>query len=368
MALNNEGIVDVLPNRDSVSAENLEILNGALCPGFVNAHCHLELSHMIGKISHGSGLPSFLNAVTELREEEQQVKLAAMQNADSFMWENGIDLVGDISNTLDSLPIKQESRIHYHTFVEVIGLVEASAKSRLDQARVLRSGYTEAGLHATLAPHAPYSLSDKLRKLVSKSLPEFSTIHNQESDSEDQYFKYGTGKLPKAIGKMGLSMDSIKVTGKSSLRTILPDFETDQQLILVHNTYTAKVDMAWANANWPKLFWCSCPSANVYIEYRVPNVSDWIKSGATVCLGTDSLASNGQLSMVQELSLIQMRCPDLPTWELLKMASYNGAMALGMENRYGLLEKGRKSGLLLLSDIKTELSRITDRTVVSRLC
>lgn len=360
-------VVEVLPDRRSVPQEKLEVHQGGICPGFVNAHCHLELSHLLGKIPTGTGLPLFLEAVKNLREEGEEAKNEAMVSADQFMWSSGIDAVGDISNTTDSLTIKKNSPIHYQTFVEVIGLIESSADSRFEQSSAVLKEFKKAGLPASLAPHSPYSLSDKLRKQVANSLGRVSTIHNQECKAEDQYFINGTGKLKEVFSKMGLTMDAIAVTGNPSVRSVLPDFNADQNLILVHNSCTKMEEMEWANSNWKNLFWCSCPSANIYIEYRVPKVASWLEQGARVCLGTDSLASNNALSMIQEMSLTQMRNPDIPTAQVLQMATYNGARALGIENDYGLIAKGRKSGLLVLSNITSETSRINDHMEVTRL-
>lgn len=367
VAVDEGQVVEVLADRSLVPPEKLEVHRGAISPGFVNAHCHLELSHLLGKIPHGTGLPLFLEAVKSLREVDEEVKNDSMIAADQFMWNSGVDAVGDISNTTDSLAIKKNSPIHYHTFVEVIGLIESSSESRFEQSSAVLKEFEMAGLPASMAPHSPYTLSDKLRKQVANSLGQFSTIHNQECKAEDQYFINGSGKLKEVFKKMGLTMDAIAVTGIPSLRSVLSDFNPEQNLILVHNSYTNIEEMEWANTNWKNLFWCSCPSANIYIEYKVPKVANWLEHGATVCLGTDSLASNSVLSMIQEMSLTQMRNPDIATAQVLQMATYNGARALGIENDYGLIAKGRRSGLILMSNITSESSRINDQMKVTRL-
>jgi acyl-CoA dehydrogenase len=99
-------------------------------------------------------------------------------------------------------------------------------------------------------------------------------------------FMAGKGALLDKLRSFGLSMDGFRPSGQSSLRTVLPWMLECVRIILVHNTFTTSEDMRWAIAQHRGLHWCTCPSANLYIEGRIPNVEDWLRSGAQVCIGT----------------------------------------------------------------------------------
>jgi cytosine/adenosine deaminase-related metal-dependent hydrolase len=125
--------------------------------------------------------------------------------------------------------------------------------------------------------------------------------------------------------------------------------------------------MAWANAQNEALFWCTCPSANLYIEGQVPDVSKWLKWGSTICVGTDSLASNHQLSVLEELRLLAQYCPSISFDNLLRIATINGARALGLEKETGTLEKSKMPGVVLIQNVDLENPRISSTTTAKRL-
>lgn len=365
-------IHEILADREgqTIPEGKLQVLPGIICPGFVNAHCHLELSHLKGMLHQGTGLPSFLTGVTKLRAADQTEKQEAMASADRSMFENGINLVGDISNGTDSIQAKKESKVAYHTFVELIGFEEDAAEQRFASAKSVLDEFEKNDLQASLSPHATYSLSDLLRKKLSIHNADEERaicIHNQETESEDQLFVSKTGKLMKTFLDFGLTMQGLKKTGESALRSTLKDLKTNGPLMLVHNTYTGQEDMAWAIENRQDLFWCSCPSANLYIELRSPSVSDWLRLGAQVCLGTDSLASNHQLSMLKEMELTQSKSPEVTLSQLITMATFNGAKALNQVNNFGQLKVGVSPGILQLSGKEIDQGQIRDHVKLTRL-
>ena len=125
IAFKANGEIDAVLTENAAQNLNVEIVKyeGAIVPGFVNTHCHLELSHMLGQIPMETGLVEFVQSVIKSRQADAEKISLAMQNADKQMFDNGIVAVGDISNQLVSKEIKQNSRIYYHTFVEAMGLI-----------------------------------------------------------------------------------------------------------------------------------------------------------------------------------------------------------------------------------------------------
>ena len=365
-------IIDILTENDEDVPDSgkIERFKGALCPGFINAHCHLELSHMKGLVPEKTGLPSFIMQIVSRRHENAEQKMEAIRLADEEMWANGIEAVGDICNTADTLESKLNSRLRYHSFVEVFSFDSSKAQAVLTEGIRVAKTYTENGLTATVVPHAPYSVSEELFDGIRQQQAKFPgtiSIHNQETESENEMFRSGSGELVELFKKFGEDFSSFEPKFKSSLNYHLNQLPKQVNSILVHNTMTRREEFEEANEQNENLFWCACPNANMYIENRIPNVPMWLETQSRVCVGTDSLASNHQLSVFDELKLIQEHHQSLGVQQLLKMATINGAKALGMENEKGSFRKGKLPGVVLLKNLdslSTDLSQISIQRIV----
>ena len=139
-------------------------------------------------------------------------------------------------------------------------------------------------------------------------------------------------------------------TCKSSLQSYYPKLEKAKEVILVHNTFTKEDDIVFAN-NKKGVNWCVCINANQYIEHAVPPIELLRKNNSSIVVGTDSLASNHSLSILDELKSIAQHFPAIPLNELLQWATINGARALQMDDVLGSFEKGKKPAVLLLENI-----------------
>jgi cytosine/adenosine deaminase-related metal-dependent hydrolase len=239
----------------------------------------------------------------------------------------------------------------YHTFVELIGLNPERATSIFDAGRQTLTQFIIKDLPTSFAPHAPYSVSPLLTEYISQMCLETdypTTIHNQESNAENDFFKTKTGDYVGLYNTLNLPLDFFNPTGKSSLESILPYFNPNVKTQLVHNTFSSQHDIDFANKLHPNLYWCLCPNANLFIENTLPDIEQLVKSNCTLTLGTDSLASNTGLSILDEINAIIKHKSSIPLKTLLKAATYNGAEYLGIENTFGSLEKNKKPGINLL--------------------
>lgn len=357
----------MLPDDENApESSRIERFEGILCPGFVNAHCHLELSHMKGVVTEKTGLPKFITEIVSRREENAHLKSEKIAQADKEMWENGIQAVGDICNTADTLETKRKSRIDYHSFVEVFSFNPAKAQSVLQIGIEVAEQYATADLKATIVPHAPYSVSEELFDGIAAQQKRYSgpiSMHNQETESEDEMFVSGTGELVETFKGFGVDFTGFNPQKRSALDYALPQLPKNQNVLLIHNTCSTKEEMELANTLRENLFWCTCANANLYIENRIPNIPMWLNSGATVCVGTDSLASNHQLSILDELKLIQEHHSEIPLSSLLKMATLNGAKALNMDKKIGSFQQGKLPGVLWLKNVNLETESLTDSSV-----
>ena len=363
LTLNDKG--EVLAFNSNPAREQIEgakRFKGIIAPGFINAHCHLELSHLKGVIEKGTGLPGFAGKVMQLRRFDKPVIAHAMAVADEAMWEAGIQAVGDICNTTDSLEQKHNSKIRYRNFIECLGFLPSQAEARFEYAREVRAAFYEQNKANTLVPHAPYSVSKLLFEKIADALmalnpPErrIISLHNQESLAENEFFTSKTGEFIRFYQKLGADISFFNPSGSSSLQTVLPYLGIrDSYILLVHNTFTGKEDIA-AIAKQAKAFnqsfcFVLCPGANLYIEERLPDIPLLLSSGVPIALGTDSLASNDQLSIAAELEHIMTAFPEISKESLLKWATLNGARALGFDENLGSFEPGKRPGVILLDE------------------
>jgi aminodeoxyfutalosine deaminase len=346
-------IVDIVD--ESTAGDDVQFFDGIISPGFINAHCHVELSHLQNKIASKTGLVNFVQNIITQRQEDTDVKQAAMQKAADEMYNNGIVAVGDICNTADSIFVKQHSKIKWQSFIEVSGFVDAAASKRLDDIKEVANQFSIFNFQFSIVPHAPYSVSKTLFDLINTATKnKIISIHNQESEEENDLYKNKTGDFLTLYKNLGIDIDLFAPSGKTSLQTWLRYFTNQQQIILVHNTFISEDDIAFAKQSTtkqqPTITFCLCPQANMYIENCLPPVNLLVQNNCQIVLGTDSLASNNQLNILAEINLLQKHFPNINLETMLQWATSNGAKALQMENELGSFVKGKKPGVVLIDE------------------
>ena len=359
-------ILDVL-QHDAVPKDNIESYSGYIIPGFVNSHCHLELSHLKNKISTKTGLVDFALNVISKRALDPEQHYDAMVAADDEMFKEGIVAVGDISNLSTSFKLKANSRLYYHTFIELIGINPSKADDVFKNGLSLYDQLSEYNLKGSLVAHAPYSVSFELMKKISNQSAHLRapiSIHNQESEAENNFFLNKSGEILKLYENLKIETSFFKAYGKNSLPAYIEQFKDSCQLILVHNTYSTQDDFEVACKTIEKLFPCVCIKANLFIENRVPSIDQWKNHNLKIVIGTDSLASNDRLSILSELKVIQKNFPQIDYNSLFTWACLNGAEALGINDKYGSIEKGKKPGLVLVSGIENDFANCTVKRVI----
>lgn len=357
-------IVDIVPAE--AAGEGVSRLSGILSPGFVNCHCHLELSHMKGIIPEKTGMVDFLVKVIQQRGFDAEIIKKAIEDAENSMLQNGIVAVGDICNTANTVEQKKAGRLMYHNFIETMGFIEGTATQRFESSRAVYDQF--ARLYRTpaksnsIVPHAPYSVSGALFQLITR-FPgnHLLSIHSQESEAEREFIEKGAGDFHRLYQALGIDISFYKPTKQQSLAAWLPNFLPTQSLILVHNTNTGKADLEYiANCQLPvaNLFFCVCANANEYIGNPLPDINLLRAYNAAIVVGTDSLASNHQLSVLAELQTINRHYPHLEKRELLQWATFNGAKALELDDTIGSFEAGKQPGVLLINESLSKVERL----------
>lgn len=364
IAINDNGKILALlnPEKDEIDWEKVEQHQGIICPGFINTHCHLELSYLKGAIDEKTLLTGFIKDIVAIRENYSEAeRIKAIEDADREMMNNGIVAVGDISNGSSTFKLKEKSNIHYHTFIEVFGTNTSVAHEAINNALQLKEEHPNNNV--SIVPHAPYSMSPTLVKKLVELNEKSITIHNQETASENEMFEKGEGEILRIMQNFAPEMANYQASNKSSLQSYLPDYSNSKKILLVHNTFTKRADITFANESPNDIFWCFCPNANLYIEDQLPDYNLFLNEKCTI--GTDSLASNWNLSVLDELKTIHKNNSTIGLEKLLKWATLNGAEFLNVNQHLGSLDIGKKPGLNLISNLKN--NQLTDKSIIKRV-
>jgi aminodeoxyfutalosine deaminase len=346
---------------------SVEFFNGIIIPGFVNCHCHLELSHMQGTISRGNGLTGFIDKVRNTRASSDDKMIRASEIADSEMYKAGINLCADICNTALTFEVKKKSRINYVSLLEVFGIDPARAKRRIDEISSISEIAREMELSYSIVPHSVYSVSLTLFRLLKEMTNKnrVTSIHFMETPDEAELVENHSGPLMTSYIQSGLISSGIE-TVKSHSDAILNEITRSGNLILVHNTFADRKTIREVKKR-ENLFWCLCPKSNDYIENKIPPVNLLLEEQCTITIGTDSLASNNNLDILEELKVLQLHFPSLSIPELVSWATFNGAKALGNGESFGKIETGIRPGLLLLQNVDLQNMKLLPDSFVTRL-
>lgn len=347
------------------SLASVEYYDGILIPGMTNAHCHLELSYLKGAIAEGSMLDGFVRSITQIRgqwTEEQQIEAAKLH--DSFMWSEGVQAVGDISNGTVSFPAKVNSKIKYYTFAEYFNMpaddqVEAYFAEKTAHVALAR----ELGLLISPSPHSTYMVGDKLFKMSASS--DRLSIHFMETQTELGLFDKKGGMHSLIVDEWGMHPD-FYYYGSHPAR-LVGSLPADVPLLLVHNTQCSYDDIKIVTNYFKNVTFVLCPRSNYYIERAYPPAQMLLEAGANVALGTDSLTSNHSLSMVEEIKWLEKHNPSIPLATILKWATIGGARGLGFDREIGSFAIGKKPGAVLIENVDLISCKTTDKTTSRRL-
>ena len=359
LVIDDFGLLKDIVKKTEIQSSEIEHYDGIIAPGFVNAHCHLELSHLFSHIDPKTGLIEFLKQVIAKRNNfnKKEQEDAAIE-ADFKMWESGIVAVGDISNIDTTFKTKANSKIYYHTFIELIGLNPLHSETIFEKGLSLLKELENYNLIGSLAAHAPFSSSklliNKIANYNSSNNLAFS-IHNQESEEETKFFAGRPSGINDLFDYLNIDINWFIPPKTSSLLSYLDEIPNKKSL-LVHNTFCKEEDIIASKHKF--INWCFCPGANLFIENTLPNCDLFLNHNQNWCIGTDSLASNQKLDMCFEASILLAKSPSISIESILKALTYNGAKALGIEDKFGKLIIGKNTGLNLIQHSDKQLNFI----------
>ncbi len=363
-------IVAFGPTRpgDFTAPDEIDLGNVAVLPGLTNAHTHLELSWMRGRIKTAGGFPGWIRSVMELRrgvdplsDEVGRAVPAAVEEARSC----GTALIGDISNTLSTSSALAVRHMAAVVFYEQIGFQASDADQIINTALAALALMPASGnVRHTISPHAPYSVSpalfDRIRTALKQEPFSPTSVHLGESEAEIEFLRQGTGPYRKLLEEMG-KWDSTWVPPACSPVEYLDRMGfLDEHLLVVHGVHIGDDDLARLASKGATLV--TCPRGNILTGAGAPPIGQFFESGVRVAVGTDSLASVPNLNVFAELEEMRRLAPEVPARILLEAATINGARALGFESEVGTIDAGKRDALIAV-ELDASISSVEERLV-----
>lgn len=344
-----------------------EVRQGAVVPGFVNSHCHIELSHLHGKFRKGTGMAGFIDQINALRDwAGADVKARLTQEWMDKMWKDGVSAMSDISNDDSSFKVKSSHKIYTRTFLEVFGSEPEMCEGVMSDVTKLKETADAEGIDAAPTPHSCYTMSPQLLSASAAAGLEsgYLSYHSQESQEEEDLLISGSGAMYENRKRSGMSTPP--VTGESSLKYFIDRLAAakpapyDEHILLVHNVCLKQDDIDAAKRVMNNVYWAVCPLSNIFIHNALPPIPLMRENGLAITVGTDSLSSNDDLDMVKELVCIKQNFAEVPMNEILVWACLNGARFLSKEDTLGSIAPGKTPGIVFVSNVDEEGSFTSD--------
>jgi len=327
---------------DAPGGPALDLGPGILLPGLVNAHTHLELSFLSGRLEGLSGFVDWVRGVVEGREVDAEVAREAAGRAIRELEESGTVAVGDVSNTLHHLDLLEGSRLRSVVFHELLAWDPkvAAAVARGAERRI--SERTPSGkVMVRLAAHAPHSVSPALFGEL-RRLGGVSSIHLAESREESRFLQSGDGPWAGFLAERGLGEVPFVAPGVSPVRYLSQIGALEAGQVVVHCVQTDAEDARLLKRAGVSV--AVCLRSNRRLGVGLPPVPRLLEEGVPLCLGTDSLASVESLRIEDEMYALREAFPDLPAAVIVDMATRGGARALGFPD-LGTIAAGQTAAL-----------------------
>jgi aminodeoxyfutalosine deaminase len=325
--------------------------NVAILPGLINAHTHLELSWLRGRVPPAVRFPEWVRSMFAMRGRPDAVmspeQVATIAEAIAEMRSTGTVAAGDISNSLASVGPMRDAGLDGVVFHELLGFQERDG-ALVEASRDSRAAAERAGARISLAPHAPYSTSLELfgaiRAAVNESACPIMSVHLGESPEEVELLQSGGGAWRGILEFLGLWRSDWAIPGCDPVSYLDRHGLLDRQTLVVHGVQLDDAALRRLAAIGATLV--TCPRSNQWVGVGYPPIERFYQSGVKVAVGTDSLASVEDLNLFSELKTMRHLAPAVAARTILESATLIGAQALGLGNQLGSLTPGKRAEMI----------------------
>lgn len=333
-------------------ADGVDLGRVALMPALVNAHTHLELSHLHKRVPAGESFVDWVRAMLALRMAgpdpmADSVVAAAARALDEAV-ASGTGLFGDVSNSLVTPALLERRADAAVVFHELLGFRSADAEARVTAGRSRRASAGSGHVRVSVAPHAPYSVSPALFQAIGRELDatpgSITTLHLAESPEEVELLQRGTGPWLPLMEELGAWDPEWVPPGTSPIQYAASLGYLDRRVLAVHGVQCTSQDVETLAASAATLV--TCPRSNRFLGVGDPPLRAFYDAGVRVAIGTDSLASTPTLSMFDEMAAVRSVAPAVPARRILESATRIGAEALGYGDWHGRIDVGTAPGLI----------------------
>jgi aminodeoxyfutalosine deaminase len=332
----------------------LSLGRAAILPALVNVHTHLELSYLHERVPAETSFNHWIRRLMALRrlypDPSAPEIVLAVRGAIKAARASGTGLVGDISNTLVTVPLLREAGMAAQVFHELLGFNVADPVARVSaaSAAIAASGAVDRDVRVTLAAHAPYSVSPAMfraiRAAVDQQPAPATAVHLGESSDEVEFLRHGRGSFRTLLEELGVWAPDWEPPGVSPVAYLSELGFLDRSSLVVHGVQFDGDDLSRLAMLGATV--ACCPRSNVYVGVGSPPLEAFYAMDVNVAFGTDSLASVADLNLFAELREAHRIAPRVPARRLLESATLTGARALGFGDQFGSIEIGKRGALI----------------------
>ena len=340
---------------DGAAAGAIDLGRVAILPALVNVHTHLELSYLHERVPAGTTFSTWVRAWMALRREYPDPSapeiLDAARRAMAEVRASGTGLVGDVSNTLVTVPLLHEAGIAAQVFHELLGFNVADPVARVAAASGAIDAVSAAedrDVRLSLAAHAPYSVSPgmfrAIRAAVDESSAPLTSVHLGESADEVEFLQRGTGSFRTLLEELNVWAPEWVAPGATPVGYLSDLGFLDRSALVVHGVQFNGEDLSRLASLGVTV--ASCPRSNVHVGVGSPPLEAFYAMDVNVAFGTDSLASVADLNLFAELREARRIAPRVTARRLIESATLTGARALGFDDDFGSIETGKRAALI----------------------
>ena len=325
----------------------IDLGNAVIMPGLINTHTHLDLSNLHNRIKPTSNFTHWVFQVIGARMRwKDEDYVSSIEKGAKLSIESGVTTVADISNTGHAFSVLKKSPLRKVVYKEIIGIKPEQAADIMKKLKEeLPQIKTDALLSVGLSPHAPYSVSRELYQAACGFAGESRLpvcTHLAETQDEIEFLTKGTGNFPAFLRQIRALPDGWKPPGTTPVRYLSEMGVINNRTLLIHCNYVSDEEIALIQSSGASVAFC--PGSHCFFGHTNHPVRRFLDAGINVGIGTDSLASNDRLSVLDELKILSAN-HTLPPQTLISMATVNGAKAIGLESRVGQLREGFESDI-----------------------